>query len=183
MLRPPCCHIFCCFLPPLLHFFLSVSLFLALSDCPTFLRVQWFRRHQSGGEVHSVICSLFSTDCCQSVAAFACICTVRLHAVQKTPLYCTALYYFNPPRSLSCSNALWYLLTFKQPSIHSLFLYVPVCIRVEPRVTQSFLQLLVPGAGTLFSHICTSRRVPESVLFTPKHSLTGVQCRKKHTTP
>lgn len=36
------------------------------------------------------------------------------------------------------------------------------------------------GPRTLFSHTCASRRVPESVLFTPKHSLTAKNRAKKN---
>lgn len=118
---------------------------------------------------------------CLSVAACACICTICLHAVQKTPLYCITLYYFNLPRSFSCSNALWYLLTFKRPSIHSSFLYMPICIRVEPRVTQSFLQLLVPGAGTLFFHIYAQAAGYLKASFSPLNTHSQAYSAAKNT--
>lgn len=54
-------------------------------------------------------------------------------------------------------------------------------IRVEPCVTQSFLQLLVPGASDFVFTYVYKPQAPESVLFTLKHSLTGRYTSVKNT--
>lgn len=112
----------------------------------------------------------------------ACICTACVLDVQKTPLYCSALNYFSLSCCFSCSNALRYLLTFKQPLIHSFFLYTPFCLYAlgwnHVSLNHS-CSCSSQGPRILFLHICTSRRVPQSVLFTPKHLHTDLQHSKK----
>lgn len=159
--------------------------------CPTCVSVRWFRRHHSRGEVPSTRCSRlcstsFELSARLSVAVSACICTACVLAAQKIPLCRITLDYFNLPGSFSRSNALWYLLTFKQPSMHSFFLYMPLLLYASGWSHVSLnhsCSCSSQGPGTLFSRTRTSRRVPQSVLFTPKHSLTDIQHSKKHTTP
>lgn len=110
--------------------------------------------------------------------------TARIPAAHKR--YLCALWQFIililRPSSLSCLNALQYLLTFKQPLIHSFFpIYAPGWSHVSLNHSCSCSS---QGPGTLFSRIHMSRRVPGSVLFTPKHLQShACSAAKKHTTP
>ena len=166
----------CRALPPLSV--LSHLLFRSIFFFSFLSYIWWFRRHQSRSEIPSTL-SVWLPG-----AASARICTDLL--AQKTPLCPVTLYYFNLPRSFSCSTALRYLLTFKRPSIHSSFLYIHIyasvkCIRVEPRVTQSSLQLLVPGGPGLCFHIHVRAAGYLKASFSPLNTHSQACSRAKNT--
>ncbi len=84
---------------------------------------------------------------CLSVTVSPCICSVCVLSVQKIPLCCITLYYLI---LTAFPVQMLYVFVDIQTGLYTflfpLYASMPICIRVEPCVTQSFLQLLAPGA-------------------------------------
>lgn len=156
---------------PLPFFGFIILFFLVTSRCD---------KHNRSAQSNSLCCYLQGQrweSClllCQVCVAprWNCLCS------RTTPQHVVTVYYFNLPGSFSGQmvyGVCWHL------NRRWCIPFSNISIRVEPYVPQSFTQLLVPGAHDfVFTHQI-SLRVPESVLFTPKHSLPGLQHSKTHT--
>lgn len=149
MLSPPCCYIFC--FPQMLNFFFSP--YDCLSCFSTFLWVWWFRHFLRRGEVPYTPLFLHASAPPSSTKDASAPCHTLLFEFSLglflLKCFMAFFWHLNGPRYIPIYMPVWNASGWSHVSVnHS-------------------CSCLSQGPGTLCSHTCTSRRVPERVIFTP----------------